>query len=140
MCSLVKSISPRIPVRAEGENSPCSSTLFRWPGLVRSAMVLLNMVMNEAYSLRVQRENSLSSCSAQSCTAGCRELSRIWQGGERGEGAEWTAEGKGDVGGRGRGLHQCSTASSCPGRLGGGREGEVRRGVVRCRGRVRGCI
>jgi hypothetical protein len=24
--------------------------------------------------------------------------------------------------------------------LGGGREGELRRGVVRCRGRVRGCI
>jgi hypothetical protein len=59
-------------------HEPCSSTLARWPGLVRSAMVLLNMVMNDAYSFLVKRDHSLSSCSAASCTAGCLVLSRIY--------------------------------------------------------------
>lgn len=60
-------------------NAPCSSTLCLWPGAVRSATVLLIMVMKFAYSFRVKREKSLSSCAAHSCTAGFLELSRTWR-------------------------------------------------------------
>lgn len=54
---------------------PCSSTLCLCPGFVRSATVLLIMVMNLPYSSRVKRENSLSSCSAHSWMAGDLVLS-----------------------------------------------------------------
>jgi hypothetical protein len=59
-----------------GENAPPSSTLCLWPAPVRSATVLLIMVMKLPYSFRVNREKSLSSWAPHSCTAGFLVLSR----------------------------------------------------------------
>ncbi len=64
-------------------DAPCSSTLCLWPGRVRSATVLLIMVMKLPYSLRVNLEKSLSSWAAHSCKAGVLVLSRTWQAGGR---------------------------------------------------------
>ena len=63
-------------VREDRVNVPPSSTDCLWPGFVRSATVLLIMVMKAAYSFFVHRENSLSSCAAHSWTAGLLVLSR----------------------------------------------------------------
>lgn len=62
-------------------DTPCSVTLCLCPGLVRSATVLLIMVMKFPYSFLVKREKSLRSCSPHSCIAGCLVLSRTWSPG-----------------------------------------------------------